>query len=499
MYISRRMRIPLVAMISIIFLEYWAVSSGRLINFDGILYLRSAEAMLNNDFAGAYAIYRWPLYSILIATVSQLFHLSLTMSAYVINGLLQVILTLSFINLIKQLGGNRRCQWLALIILTVHPYLNDYRSYIIRDFGYWAFFLLSLNFLISSVNQNKLRYAVFGSIILLIAAAFRVEGLIFVLLLPMSFLFVNQFTFSKRLIFLAVSLLPLIILGVMVAYFTYSYADSDLQHIGRMDHVINLFYAIPTIRDNVSTIISEMKVSVLDYQAQHGASVIVIGGLLVLMLFETVKVTSPVLFLLSAYAAKRHFIPKSYAKMLCKFTLLINFLILLYFVGTFNFLTGRYVMPICLILLLWGPFTIDHFYQYYCVLQTNKFKFWYFPTTVAILLGMFIYNITHWHYDKIYIREAGQWSNRHLAKEAFLRSNSAEYLFYSQGVLKNWEQHFIDDFHQLMNKASSEQIIAVKLNKKQALKVLPTLQNWKLLATFQNKRGDRLIIMKKTT
>lgn len=497
--ISQRLRIPLVTIIAVVFLEIWSINSGRLINFDGILYLRSADAFANFDFSSAYAIYRWPLYSALIALGSQLFAISLTTSAYVINGLFQIILTLVFINLVKQLGGNRRCQWFALAILIAHPYLSDYRSYIIRDFGYWAFLLLGISSLATSATKQQIRYALLGSISLIISTAFRVEGLIFVLLLPISFLFIRQFAFSQRLKYLFFGWLPLILGIISVVVLAQIYADANLRSVGRMDHVLNLSYAIPTIRDNVTSIIADMKSSVLDYQAQHGASVIVIGGLLVLMLFEIIKVTNIFLFLMGAYAAKRHFVPKSFAKRLCKFTLYINLGILLYFVGTFNFLTGRYVIPISLIVLLWVPFTIEHMYQYFCVSQNNKLKYWYYPATMCILAGLLAYNLSHWRYDKTYIRDAGQWTQRHITDSQPLKSNNAEYLFYSRGIIKEWDQRFQTDTQDLLQQASIDDAVAVKLNKKQALKLLPTLHNWKFLATFQNKKGDRLIIMQKRT
>lgn len=497
MRLSPRFQIPVFAILGVILLDIWAVHSGRLINFDGILYLRSADAFLNNDYSTAYAIYSWPLYSILIALGSHLTSASLITSAYALNGGLQVILILAFVQLVKQLGGNRRCQWFALAIMLVHPYLNEYRSYIIRDFGYWAFLLVGMTLLITAVTKQRAGYAVLGTLTLLISTTFRIEGLIFLVLLPFSFLWVQQFEFKTRLKFVLLALVPLVLATVVVFGLAYIYTDANLRHVGRMDHVINLSYAIPTIRENISSMVMEMKTSVLDYQAQHGASVIVIGGLLVLMVFEIIKVTNPLLFLISAYSAKRHFMPKSFGKRLCKYTLYINLAILLYFVGTFNFLSGRYVMPISLILLLWAPFTVEYLYQYFCVSRSNQINYWYYPAVLFIFSGLLMYHLGHWHYDKMYIREAGQWTQKHIKNKQQLMSNSAEYLFYSCGVIKDWNSHFLNDSENLL-KQNRDATIALKLNKKQVSRVLPTLQNWQFLATFQNKKGDRVIIMQKS-
>src|SRR5690606_38176619 len=137
--------------------------------------------------------------------------------------------------------------------------------------------------------------------------------------------------------------------------------------------------------------------------------------------------------------------------------------ILLYFVGTFNFLTGRYVIPISLLLLLWVPFTIEYLYQYFCVSRSNQLNYWYYPATLFILAGLLTYNLAHWHYDKIYIREAGQWTKRHLTTDQQLMSNNAEYLFYSRGVIKDWDKRFLTDPKVLLEHASDKDTVAVKL------------------------------------
>ena len=475
----------------------WSISSGRLINFDGILYLRSAQALLEQDFSAAYAIYKWPLYASLIAVVKQLSGMSLIMAAYAVNTLLQIILTLSFISLVKQLGGNQRCQWFALIVLLANPYLNDYRSFIMRDFGYWAFLLLSMSILMTAVNKQRFLAALTAGVTLCVGALFRVEGIAFALLLPLTLLFANTLSRRKKITYLFAAILPVLVGLFAFVFIAHAFNQDNIRAVGRMDHVMNLASAFSTISDNVTTIIGQMKSTVLDYQSQRGASVIVIAGLLGLLLFEIIKVANPVLFLFAAYAAKRHFMPRTYGKRLCKSALLINLAILLYFVGTFAFLSGRYVIPLSLIFLLWAPFTIEHFYQYFCVCQRKNIKYWYYPITGIILTGFLVYNISHAHYDKEYIRNAGQWTERHVAESTELLSNSAEFLFYSRGIIKNWDDVYNTEVTNLLDNVKRKQVVALKLNKKQALKMLPTLTNWQMLATFKNEHGDCILLIQK--
>ena len=475
----------------------WSGISGRLINFDGILYLRSADALLAQDYSTAYSIYRWPFYSILIAFTSKATGFGLVNSAYILNGLLQIILSLAFIKLVKQLGGNQRMQWIALIVLIANPFLNDYRCFISRDFGYWAFFLVSLNFLIAAANDAKYRYAVFAGFALAFSTLFRIEGLAFALILPIAFLFLKDRSWRDRFLYWFFASLPLFLGLVLIVVLINLSHTLNIRGIGRMDHVLNVFDALPIITDNVGSIIGQMKASVLDYQSQRGASVIVIAGLLGLLLFEIIKVTNPFFFLLAGYAAKRHYMPRSFGKRLCKLTLLINLLILLYFIGTFAFLSGRYVMPIALVLLLWVPFTIDHIYHYFCVCSKKSIKYWYYPATAVILAGFIGYNIAHLHNDKAFIRNAGHWAQKYVADETPLKSNSAEFLFYSRGIIKDWDSRYQPENDILLAGAGTNQIIALRLNKKQALKLMPSLHQWRMLATFHNDHGDTLVIIQR--
>ena len=130
------------AIASLIFSMY-AVYFDDIINKDGILYLQTAELFLSGNMDAAFASYNWPFYSIIIAFFQKLTSIPLELSALILNSVFFVILTDALI-LISSLifSVPRQLKISALLILCFMPIL-DYRDYIIRDPGYWAFVMFS--------------------------------------------------------------------------------------------------------------------------------------------------------------------------------------------------------------------------------------------------------------------------------------------------------------------------------------------------------------------
>src|SRR4051812_35126352 len=62
------------------------------LNLDGIIYLNAAETLLNNGVKAAMLVYAWPFYPLLIAAISVTSHLSLLISAYLLNALFATVI-----------------------------------------------------------------------------------------------------------------------------------------------------------------------------------------------------------------------------------------------------------------------------------------------------------------------------------------------------------------------------------------------------------------------
>ncbi|MFM8812741.1 MAG: hypothetical protein ACKODW_03030 [Methylophilaceae bacterium] len=115
------------------------------INSDSVLYLEAAKWMVAGDFTKALAIYNWPFYSICIATVSKIFHTPIFLSAQILSTVFFMLATTALLNIVSLLGGNNRTIVIGAITLFGCDYIvGDILPMLMRDQGYWAFFLLSV-------------------------------------------------------------------------------------------------------------------------------------------------------------------------------------------------------------------------------------------------------------------------------------------------------------------------------------------------------------------
>src|SRR5438093_978848 len=97
-----------------ILLSYWINSHQILINPDAICYLLSAKAV-ESGIHGAMQLCgqaNWPFYSIFIYGFAYLTHLDYTIAAYVLDGILSFLSVITFILIVKELGGSRSVLWI---------------------------------------------------------------------------------------------------------------------------------------------------------------------------------------------------------------------------------------------------------------------------------------------------------------------------------------------------------------------------------------------------
>ena len=154
------------------------------INNDGILYLYSAEAYLQDKLATIAPYNNQPFFSIIIAYVHVATSLSFESIAYLLNGLLLIILFDMLLLISKKMLPNNQQIAIAAIILLCFQSLNEYREFVIRDFGYWAFASLALYRFIIFTEQPRLKNATYWQLAATLAFLFRIEGVFILLGLP---------------------------------------------------------------------------------------------------------------------------------------------------------------------------------------------------------------------------------------------------------------------------------------------------------------------------
>ena len=157
-----------------------------LVNNDGILYLAAAEVFAGDGFGAARAIHGWPFFSILIAGVAAVLRVSTEMAAHLIVSALIAAACAAFVALARELGGDRRVQWLAAAVVIAHPWLNRSRALVVRDAGVWAFGLLALVILLRLDRAGRGREALRWAACSAAAVLFRADAAVLMAAAPLA-------------------------------------------------------------------------------------------------------------------------------------------------------------------------------------------------------------------------------------------------------------------------------------------------------------------------
>ena len=198
----------ILALMGSLLIAGYVLSLGEMPNDDAYTYVRVADIMLHDGLAAAYAHYPWATYPVLFAHF-VLIDLDLFTAGRVLNALLYALLAVCFVSvageLVRSAEPTRRSAILFLVAVTVllYPQLNEYRSMLIRDVGYWAFMLLGLQQLMVAVrvparSTQFWRRLVLFFTALVVAFFFRAEALAYLLLTPVLFCFVRDQADNRR-------------------------------------------------------------------------------------------------------------------------------------------------------------------------------------------------------------------------------------------------------------------------------------------------------------
>lgn len=168
---------------------------------DSVLYFESARLIALGEWQAAFALYEWPLYPLLIAQIHLLTDLSLHLSAQLLSIILFGLTVFSFATLIHMAGGSRRALLFGALLLFGSPYIaGDILEMLLRDHGFWSFYLLSLIFIIRYFQHHHARDAMLWQISISLATLFRIEAMSFLMLLPaMMVLFSDKSPWKQRL------------------------------------------------------------------------------------------------------------------------------------------------------------------------------------------------------------------------------------------------------------------------------------------------------------
>ena len=420
-------------MLSLLF-SLWAIMTDDVINYDGIFYIETARYIYEGEWLAAYKNYHWPFYPLLIAAVSKAGSLSLETSAYIINITLLAFIPYIFISLLIEMGASRKVCISGALLLLLHVSLNDYRDYIIRDFGYWLFFLVSVLQLMRYQSTGRLRFAVGWNISILIATLFRIEGIVFWVFAPVIFLFTGDDIRNRIKTYFTLNSALFISMVFALAYIWISGFSETLMfsriaepYYGIQSVIVSFVETIPHKAQQVSD-------AVLNQFSDKYAVHVVWAALFVIFAFTIIGATGILALILSIYAILKIRIRMMYTHRSILFGMIaINILIFSVFVVTQFFLSGRYVMPLALLLMLPAAFALYALYTWLNSLSGKKGKIRVFGKSILLLvfLSMLIDGLVSFGSSKDYIKSTGKWMETNIPHDAKIYSNVPQIYYYS--------------------------------------------------------------------
>jgi hypothetical protein len=460
-------------------LSGWMIATSSIINPDGICYLQSAE-MMKNSFSDAMHLCgqaKWPFYSFLIYSVSKWTSFSDLNSAYFLDAVLSLISVLTFIAIVGTLTTSKRILWLAAAVILLSHEFNALRIDIVRDHGFWAFYLLSILFLIKFTRTNKFLFALAFSASLMIATLFRVEAVVFLLLVP----FITFFSEKSFVNFLKLNCLTFLLIAGAAGY-VLLHRDHSL---GRLDEIqFQLSHGAQWLAQTFQTRTDALAKYVLTTFSAGDAKLVFVLMLLSWYVASVAINLSVIYAILVVYAWMKKLI--SHPVLWAYVT--VNVLITAIFLAQNMYISKRYLIALSLVLMVWVPFALEFIIQ-----QRKK---WLTAVVIFFIFISSLGGIFSFGPSKEYIREAGLWVSANVPKSATFYSNDYQVLYYSNHFGLNLfatAQNYLKADVMAKDAWKQYDYLAMRTRKNETLSAIPL----KPVAIFKNKRGDAVMIFEK--
>lgn len=429
----RANRVYLFACIASVLLTLWVGYRGTLINPDGICYVLSAELLGEAPLKQVLHLCpqsQWPFYSGLIFAFANLMHVSYLTAAYTVDGIFSLASILLFIHIVKTLGGRGRVLWLAALLMLGNHHFNILRETIIRDHGFWAFYLGSVYFLLRTFQEPRWSNALAWNVCLLMATLFRIEGVIFLLAMPWLAWFDFRRAWSIRAKLFLKLVLPLFLMGAVALLWLLTHPELAAGKLGRFNEIIQQFeHGFSIILNRYTTAKAGLLQHVLSPESTSDASVVLICLWILWYLYNVIISLSWGYTALLGYAwIKRMMIWPAHTRLVIHGYIAVNVVITLAFLAEHLFISKRYLVALTLLLMVWLPFALD-----YLITQWKDMR----QRVLLILLSTMmilsaISGVVDFGHSKSYIRKAGEWMATNIPADASLYMNDFQLMYYSK-------------------------------------------------------------------
>lgn len=452
-------------------------------NADGFEYVRIAGVFLNDGLVAAFTLYPSATYPVLIG-VLQAVGLDPFVAGQVLNTLFYALLVHVFLSIALEIRDTRRHAIVAAVVVLVFPQINEYRYYMIRDIACIALVLASTLQLMRYARLPSWRSAVLFCAALLGAALFRAEALVYLFLSPLVLLWRSaaasagwsgseQFaggpapTRPTNLVWSGAWLrLQGLVVGLAVAgVLVLGLAGVDVP--GTLLRIVTVY--LPFLTAGLQAL-GDANTGLADaifgsYAAEFSGEhlwLFMFGGMSTLLAF---KLTSgfgvPALLVLLYGWRTRTLALASPALRPLLFNAGIAFVVLLAFLLLTRFLSTRYTLLFCMLLLPLLPLVIDTALERLPQLPRAALV-----KGMAGFLLLFCLVDAHISFgrSKQSLQEASDWLRGNAGAEAVLLTNS-NYVAYHSGLVAEYDKvyRYVDD--SMLDTATAGSLLAMSLDR----------------------------------
>lgn len=432
---SHNIDIRTLAVLMSLALSAWHVLTNPIPNSDAFDYVRAAGVYLDSGVSAAFDWYPSATYPVLMGILHQVSGINLFVAGQVINAIFYALIVYAFISIALETRNTRRIALIAAAIILVFPTFNEYRYYLIRDIGFLAFMLLAALQLTRYSKQAENTKAIAYIFLVLAAALFRSEALVYLPLAPLALLGRTQNHWQ------AFIKLESFLLGIGVLMLVLLFA-LNIDVFGILQRVLTVYW--PFLRDAVIALSdkdSALSVAVFgDYASNFSGEYIglfMFAGLSAVLLAQLLKGFGVPVLLVLFYGVSQH--RREFAQPITRTAIVyavISFMIVLTFLALTRFISTRYTLLFSLSLLVVLPLVIDN-----ALMQIEQMQRKNLANGFLVFLLLFSAIDAHISFgdSRDSLQDASDWlvANTQAGDAVFTNS---DYIAYHSGRVENYDK-----------------------------------------------------------
>ena len=475
---------------------------GDPINPDGTLYIATAKAFVQGGVGPAVQTYGWPFYAILIGTLKMVTGLSYIASGALLNAVLDAGTAVIWVKTWEMLTEQSEYLFWAVLLFILFHYLIQIRTEVIRGHGYYFFMLTGFYYFIKFQNLKNFNYLFSWFISTATATLFRIEGVAFIILMPLLFLFTQGETFKHRLFnTIKAYTLPLGgLLGLLIIAWSFGLLNETVFSTSRIKDILHqILFGVTNAYHHVNLLSTKIHPILSIYSSTKQASTILLTGLMGLLIWSIALIVNPIFFGLSIWAMLKNKVSQNKNNLIIWYGIItINIIIAYQFLLQQAFFDRRFGALLAMMILMAVPAEIGKLYQAW---RTE-------PRRIIYLLGLLplviwaVGAIGNFGPSRHYYITAGQWIKTHSKATDKILTNKSVILFYStrEGIKITADPEKLLNIIKTLPNSKQYRYLAMTVSHHQPKKqiIYIKLLKQKPIKTFINNRKNKVVIFKLT-